>query len=822
MVSAPVKDSQGQEHPHLTARFNIRAYAGMSRIRADVTVENNWTYEPDPRNFVYDASVVVGGSEVYSKSGLTHYQRARWRKTFWWGEKPATYVKHDVNYLLSTQSTPNYDSSIVISESALVAQGQALKASNTDPMDIAFVSPYMPSTGGRMDIGPAPRWTARYLISMDKRAWESTYTVDELAGSWPMHFRDKTTDLPVSLQDHPEVTATQGAGGDNAFCTSDCSVPYTPDTAHQPSLAYISYLVTGDYYFLEELQFWANYNMVERNPAFREYGKGILQSHQVRGEAWAMRALGQAAYITPDDHALKNYFIDRVNDNLDYYNNTYALNTTQEQYVLGRLDNGGHSDGGATSKPWMDDFFTWSIGYLADLGFAKAEILRDYKVKFSVGRMTDPGYCWLKAAPYETTQPGTTFAELYANNAADQGWVSLDQCTGNNLDGYASSPQGYVTIMQPALAIAVESGNANAQYAWNRYESRATKVDYGSEGPEFAIVPFNPNAASINFTSDRAMIAAGETVSLTWSVANADTCTASGDWSGSKAVSGSETVGPFAKDVTFVLNCTGPEGNASGSVTVLVGDGGPIVPINNTTPSNYSWDVLTEGTLVYIDRSYTYSTIPAQYATLDVLQTGNSDKASTGSSFTTFDVAEDVTVYVAYAGSSSSLPAWLSSWTSTGDQLGTTDRTLYLYSKDFAAGTVTLGGNETAPSMYTVLVAGSGGTTDTGGGTTDTGGGTTDTGGGTTDTGGGTTDTGGGTTDTGGGTTDTGGGTTDTGSGSDTTDGSTNDSTNEVTVSAAGAMGLIELYCGLGILFSAVFRRINTVTKLKKLLCAKA
>lgn len=705
MVSAPFKNDAGQAHPHLTARFNIRAYAGMSRVRADVTVENNWTYEPGPRNFTYDASVLVGGKQVFSKTALTHYHHARWRKTFWWGDKPAAHIKHDLNYLLLTQSIPNYDSSIVIAESALIEEQQALLSSQTDPMDIAFMNAYMPTTGGRSDIGPLPRWTARYLISMDKRAWEATQKIGELAGSWPMHYRDKNTDFPVSLQDHPNATVTQGAGGDNAFCSTDCTVPYTVDTAHQPSLAYIPYLVTGDYYFLEELQFWANYNMLAINSSNRQGSKGLLYSDQVRGEAWAMRTLGQAAYITPDNHPLKQYFIDRVNDNLDYYNNTYALNPAQEQYVLGRLDHGGFSDGGATSKPWMDDFFTWSIGHLVDLGFTKAEILREYKVKFSVGRMTDPGYCWLNAAQYQTTQPGTTFAELYANNAADQGWVSLDQCTGNNMAGYPDSPQGYVAILQAALAVAVDSGNANAQYAWNRFESRSTKVDYGSAGPEFAIVPSNPNAAGISFTSDRAQIAIGGTVVLTWDVENANTCTASGDWSGSKSVSGSEIVGPLVTDATFILNCTGAEGGASGSVTVLVGDNGPRLPINNTTPQNYTWDVLTAGTSVYVDRNYTYTTIPAVYETLDVLQTGNNDKSATGNSFITFNIAEPVTVYVAYADSGTNLPAWLSGWTVTGDQLGTTDRTLHLYSKDFAAGTVSLGGNETAPSMYTVLVA---------------------------------------------------------------------------------------------------------------------
>jgi hypothetical protein len=45
------------------------------------------------------------------------------------------------------------------------------------------------------------------------------------------------------------------------------------------------------------------------------------------------------------------------------------------------------------------------------------------------------------------------------------------------------------------------------------------------------------------------------TSTLTWSSTNADTCTASGGWSGTKAVSGPEGVGPLAATMTVTLTC---------------------------------------------------------------------------------------------------------------------------------------------------------------------------------------------------------------------------------------------------------------------------
>ena len=39
------------------------------------------------------------------------------------------------------------------------------------------------------------------------------------------------------------------------------NTPWTLDRAHQPSLAYIPYLMTGDLYYLEEMHFWASYDL---------------------------------------------------------------------------------------------------------------------------------------------------------------------------------------------------------------------------------------------------------------------------------------------------------------------------------------------------------------------------------------------------------------------------------------------------------------------------------------------------------------------------------------------------------------------------------
>jgi len=59
-----------------------------------------------------------------------------------------------------------------------------------------------------------------------------------------------------------------------------------------------------------------------------------------------------------------------------------------------------------------------------------------------------------------------------------------------------------------------------------------------------------------------------KSATLTWTSTNATSCVASGQWSGNKSTSGSETVGNFTGSKTFTLSCTSAAGSASDSVTL--------------------------------------------------------------------------------------------------------------------------------------------------------------------------------------------------------------------------------------------------------------
>lgn len=515
VVSAPLIHPQTQQkHPQLIAKLHIRAHKGLQQIKTDIVVENTWAYEEQVSNQYYDISVISNGQEVFSDS-LEHFSHSRWKKTVWWGDAPDYGIKHDMGYMIATKAVPNYDISIEASESALQYYADKFSTSDYELMHVGSATKYMPQTGAHEDIGPIPRWQALYILSNDKRAKQASILNSDLAGTWSIHYRDKDTSLPVTIDDYPYMTINGGFGDTKnpdtglyeSFpeCSGYCRNPYAHDTSHQPSFSYFPYLTTGDYYHMEEMVFWANYNLFSSNPGYRQYEKGLFNRDQLRGQGWSTRTLGQAAYLTPDDYPLKEYLIDKVNTNLDYYNTKYTNNNDSNKlgiitdgYTLGYNNNRGLA-------PWQQDYFTWSIGYLNELDFSNAQPLLEWLSKFQTGRMIDPEYCWISGATYslnvrdnsqsdiyqtigtayrETIDPSIASLECASQSMADA--FGLSQA--GEMTGYATSATGYPASYQPALSVVTDLDTTQSRSAWNVFSNRKGKPDYSSE-PQFAIVP---------------------------------------------------------------------------------------------------------------------------------------------------------------------------------------------------------------------------------------------------------------------------------------------------------------------------------------------
>lgn len=91
----------------------------------------------------------------------------------------------------------------------------------------------------------------------------------------------------------------------------------------------------------------------------------------------------------------------------------------------------------------------------------------------------------------------------------------------------------------------------------------------GSDDATVTVVVEEPDAPTVDITAEPMTITAGASSTLTWNSENADSCTASNGWSGTKDPDGTQVVTP-AVTTTYAIECTGDGGTAQGSVTVTV------------------------------------------------------------------------------------------------------------------------------------------------------------------------------------------------------------------------------------------------------------
>ncbi|NOY63571.1 MAG: hypothetical protein GXP10_10575, partial [Gammaproteobacteria bacterium] len=92
----------------------------------------------------------------------------------------------------------------------------------------------------------------------------------------------------------------------------------------------------------------------------------------------------------------------------------------------------------------------------------------------------------------------------------------------------------------------------------------------GSTSSTVSISVAAPPAPALDFAATPSSVPYDSTAQLGWSTQNVDNCVASGQWSGNKNASSTETVGPLTADSSFTLTCTGAGGTINKTVTINV------------------------------------------------------------------------------------------------------------------------------------------------------------------------------------------------------------------------------------------------------------
>lgn len=488
----------GTPHPHLEARVCVRMYAGGAHIMSDMAIEACRTLVAGQRQITY-ALVIRNGSTVkHNEPAFTHWYGGRWHKKTWFGDNPEVHFKHDVPYFMDSRAVHNYDRTLVINESAiantLANQNSARTAqASLGPMAYLLWRPGMGDTGGRPDIGPSPSWFVMHLLAQDKRTKQIMLAQSDASGAWGTHYRDENTGQVVRIDTYPSIST-------NANYNSTPAMPVRgldpgeldptgmgADLEHVADMAYIPYLVTGDYYYAEQMLFWAAHSVTSRPADYRNYGDGLLYRMTLRAIAWGLRNLANPARVLPETSPHKAYLNTIVDHNFEYYATTF-VSGNPDVSPLGAINHDATS-----TAPWQMDYMAAVVALNAENGQTDAQTLIAWIGRFVADRMTDPGYCIQQAAGYYwelknvgNTEWLTTWTQMYARN--EPASVGLT-CSTLPASGYPGSPDASSSWALGATAAVYNAGVANGLNAYNNYKPVAAMSNGYKDSPTWAIVP---------------------------------------------------------------------------------------------------------------------------------------------------------------------------------------------------------------------------------------------------------------------------------------------------------------------------------------------
>jgi len=303
--------------------------------RAEVVFELGrlWGKTPPADLDAYRVTIMRGDRTVFAADVPRHFWFARWR----WQTSPRP-VSAKVGDLIARGLLPRYD------ERANGGTARPVAARSYQIMGLAGITPYMPSGGERDDIGPVTESQAEFICTGREAALASLLAQAEAGGTVPWNFRDEQTGAPLDTIRYAKASVYGPEVGAPFIARAKSDI--TVDSAHQPALAYLPFLLTGDPYHLETLQFQVTFNIIEVPPTFR------YRISQVRAHAWSLRSLAQAANVTPEQTPRwllpRSHFRELLNRQRDWLAHSFVAGSEVIQTVFRTTvqSMGNRSEGG--------------------------------------------------------------------------------------------------------------------------------------------------------------------------------------------------------------------------------------------------------------------------------------------------------------------------------------------------------------------------------------------------------------------------------------------------------------------------------------------
>lgn len=537
--------------------FVVTIYPGWSGVKVDTILENVWATRLQDQIYFARIGRGASGADTAWTKNVIHVAQSRWRKTVWNGEPlPETRIDHNFPYLIYSGAVPSYDLEITLAPSAVRAEQETYTKSDRGEVNgFGVWQPAMPTTGGRGDIGLIPRWYVEYLYTADHTLQKALFANADVSGYVPIHIRESLDERrayvkgreasaagrPISIDARP-TTYVRSYDYTSGVRSSDRITPVGPttsggwiaDMAHHPAMVYLPYLLSGDWYYLEEQQFWAAYALASIAPGVcgwcRNDSLGYLYgSTELRAEAWMLRTLAEAAFVSEDRSPEKDYFESKLRNNiaaregkLDVHNGSYyepapdcaaPCSTTAWRYgkdYPGRQlpnplhfaefgANGGFKDPTinyavtlSEGSPWQHHYLHVSYAHIQDLGYVEIEPQRRALAENLIGQIMSPDYNAYLAAEYRmplmdkaTNQFFTKWGDVL--NGFNEPYRSSKEFPAARL----SSPYHYPYVLTAALSCAVGFEHPQGFSSWEAYRWARGQLKYELLGldPTWALVP---------------------------------------------------------------------------------------------------------------------------------------------------------------------------------------------------------------------------------------------------------------------------------------------------------------------------------------------
>jgi hypothetical protein len=463
-VDVPVASSL-----HLTA--DITCYASGT-CAADVQFNNDLAMTRSGGTFTFSAAVTLNGT-TRQLPAIVQDQYQDWHVVV--GGAPAPNVRHDIAYLEATGAVLHYDLKLGVSGQTLQTYEKLARSRGFGaPLAGNGITTYMPTTGGRPDIGYQTQFNTVWLVTQDARAAAVGLAQGDTGGAvpWNMKLRNGHWLTPA---DYPNIWDPTG---DLPLTQQTANTTWTPDAAHEPDLGYVPYLMTAQRWYLDrlnaefawDLTFDYPPNRCTANPCIRGQAENLINGQQLRAAAWSMREAIEAAWIGKTGSFEARYAEYAAHESWDWVIAQETQWTAQEGQVAGWFSGAGWAGSGSTfyAAPWQQDFFDGIAIQAAGMGDIRAQQILAWDSNWILGRFAGQGMnpndgCASSLAVLNnvTYAPLTTWDQIEQENVA----VGLSNGTGwANSQGYYCST--WRAVLGGLLALNPSNTLAQQALAW--------------------------------------------------------------------------------------------------------------------------------------------------------------------------------------------------------------------------------------------------------------------------------------------------------------------------------------------------------------------